>query len=157
MRCIGDKLRVKINKTYDPFRSHRDWQDLIIEIENELNNSPTSFGFKPNEAWGIADTISLQLPHESSKFNFEKELTKIQEKMLKRDLPSVTSARCLEEKLNPDIDLVIDTDGYARVTADGACSKNGDANAIEPWEASARHRSIARMGGANFTLTQTCR
>ncbi|XP_065204049.1 ribonuclease H-like [Planococcus citri] len=50
--------------------------------------------------------------------------------MSEKEIPSTTFLKCMENKLDPEKDLIYDTDGYVRVTADGACSKNGDINAI---------------------------
>lgn len=125
MRIIGDKLRIKINGTYDPNRSHHGWHRYIDSIELEINNTPTPFGVKPHEAWGIVDQIAAKLPNSPKPFNFVLELKKLQEKETKNNVTSTTSAVLRTKKLDPEKDLIIDRDGYVRVTADGACSRNG--------------------------------
>ena len=129
MKTIAEKLRVKINTKQDPNKPHFGWDVFIGQVELELNNSPTSFGFKPFEAWGINDIISSKLPTSPTKFNFREQLRKLRETAKKNDIKSVTSEQLLVQKLDQE-HLIFDKDGYVRVTADGACSKNGNDNAI---------------------------
>lgn len=129
MRVIGDKLRIKLNTCRDNHATHHGWHEYINEIEDEINNTPTPFNITPNEAWGIPDTIVGNFPVKKEATNFKHELLNLQNAETKNDPKCTTSEYLMTNRLE-EKDLIIDDDGYIRVTADGACSKNGETDAI---------------------------
>ena len=129
MRIIGDKLRIKLNTRKYQSETHHGWHEFVQEIEEEINNTPTPYAIKPNEAWGIDDRLIGNLPTKSHKLDIRHELKNLQINEIKNEVKSTSSEIMLKNKLE-EKDLIRDKDGYVRITADGACSKNGGDDAI---------------------------
>ncbi|XP_065221385.1 uncharacterized protein LOC135846306 [Planococcus citri] len=130
MRIIGDRLRVKINQSAEDFDyTHHGWHKYAKQVENEINNTPTEFGVKPNEAWGIRDDLAQDLPVPSIGINAKFELRKLREEQRANNVPSITSEEALKMKMDPK-KLIVDKKGFVWVAVDGACSQNGTDEAI---------------------------
>ncbi|XP_065216486.1 uncharacterized protein LOC135842781 [Planococcus citri] len=130
MRIIGDRLRAKLNNEPENDEyTHHGWHVHVKKIESEINNTPTEYGIKPNEVWGIEDEFSANMPTKLAKLNSKYLLKKLQQDMLEKNPKSVTSETLMEKPIELS-NLIRDEDGYYWAAVDGACSNNGSSDAI---------------------------
>ncbi|XP_065217069.1 uncharacterized protein LOC135843204 [Planococcus citri] len=130
MRIIGDRLRAKLNdEPENDEYTHHGWHVHVKKIESEINNTPTEFGIKPNEVWGIEDEFSANMPTKLAKLNSKYLLKKLQQDQIEKNPKSVTTETLMEKPMELS-NLIRDEDGYYWAAVDGACSNNGSSDAI---------------------------